>query len=490
METSTLWLPFVAVWQFVLGSPTEGLNPPLSSMPSLCVPVSLPHSLLYHDTPYWYMAQITLTEPIALRLEADDGAQVFFQGVRYPLEGYVCPLNPTGSYPITGELVVRVLNKAMYGGLLGVEWKPLTQWRSETAPPPHDTELKLLVPPLLQQPNASSIKIVWETNLPCAAVLEWGVAGEEFASLVPEKNETLFTAHLTKLIPNSRYAYRVRYGSCVTIVSCFSILPVEGNCSFTVWADSQNVQKRLPKLCSTLNAKPSHFTVGVGDLVVDAYEKEQWVSFFQAMASTFSQTPVVLMGGNHDYDGCFETMRSPFLERYTCGNLYGAWSVGGARFVFLDPNLHFPTAIPEGSAQYGWFLRELVSEEWRSAQWRFVFIHQPPYSQGWKGYEGDIPIRELLEPRIETCGIDFVVSGHTHNYERWIRNYGKQRVHFLVVGGAGGGLEPEGELSDYPVMDRVIRRHHVGQFWVQEDRVDFEARTFEGEILDYFQVTK
>jgi hypothetical protein len=163
--------------------------------------------------------------------------------------------------------------------------------------------------------------------------------------------------------------------------------------------------------------------------------------------------------------------------------------VGNARFIALDPNEHFPTGIPTGSAQHRWLMQELASDAWKKATWHFIFLHQPPFSQGWPEYHGDLPIRELLEPLIELHRIDFIVAGHTHDYERWTRIYGTQKVHFLIVGGAGGGLEDE-PMSAEPVMDKVIRRHHFGLFQIDGQRVIFEAVATDTRVLDRFEATK
>ncbi len=53
----------------------------------------------------------------------------------------------------------------------------------------------------------------------------------------------------------------------------------------------------------------------------------------------------------------------------------------------------------------------------------------------------------------------------------------------MVLGGAGGGLEPP-ESSDYPVMDRVIKQHHVAVFSVAPGVVDVEIVGLDGAELD------
>lgn len=69
---------------------------------------------------------------------------------------------------------------------------------------------------------------------------------------------------------------------------------------------------------------------------------------------------------------------------------------------------------------------------------------------------------------IETKRIDFVLAGHSHDYERLKKNYGSQQTHFFILGGAGGGLEPP-ESSAYPKMDTIIKAHYYARFEVNRE---------------------
>ncbi len=131
----------------------------------------------------------------------------------------------------------------------------------------------------------------------------------------------------------------------------------------------------------------------------------------------------------------------------------------------------------------------MASDAWREADWRFLMLHQPPYSQGWPGYQGDGFIRALVDTLAEDRRIDVVLSGHSHNYERLTRTYGGQQTHFFVLGGAGGGLEPP-ESSPLPEMDRVIKAHHVARFQVTPEQVDVTVLGVDGGVLDRISLTR
>jgi hypothetical protein len=533
------WKPLEAKWAFALGDPAEGLNAPLSRLPERREPVTLPQRTLHPDTPYWYVADVDIPAPSVLDIDADDGAQVYVNGKRIPIHGdcFVVPASAAKTH-----LVVRVLNKAVYGGLEAVRISPEADYERYRQESERRVRLAALVRktrllleptseqvndavkavqdgseasltaaekrlsgfpltvagPYLQDAATDRVSIVWETDVPSAASAEWG-EGYALTRKVDARSEgNLHIVELTNLKPDSAYTYRVQSGPVASRQFTFRTLPAQGPFEFTVWSDSHANEKPVGnndvfrQNVAAMRRLPLAFTVGTGDLVEGGNHRGPWLSLFDTLTPLACEVPAMLVGGNHDYDGLFEDLHPIWFEHYARSRpkaQYFAWTAGNARFVALDPNMYFPTGIPEGSEERRWLLTEVESPEWKRATWHFVFLHQPPYSQGWADYHGDLPIRELLDPLIEKYSIDFIVAGHTHDYERWTKTYGRQKVHLLIVGGAGGGLEGE-EMSSEPVMDKVIRRHHFGHFRIDGNKVTFEAVATDTRVLDRLEVTK
>jgi hypothetical protein len=200
----------------------------------------------------------------------------------------------------------------------------------------------------------------------------------------------------------------------------------------------------------------------------------------------------VLIPGNHDYDGFYDDLISRHYRKYTrnaTGAGYSAWTCGNAFFLALDPNDTFPIGFPKDGPQYRWLQEQLNSDAYKRAKWRFLFVHQPPYSQTWLKYQGEPFLRDLVNEIADKHGLDFVVSGHTHSYERLIQTRGANRLCYLIVGGSGGGLE-DGRLNETPKMDTYAIRHHYGRFTVEANRVVFEAVATDTQVLDRFEITK
>lgn len=69
-------------------------------------------------------------------------------------------------------------------------------------------------------------------------------------------------------------------------------------------------------------------------------------------------------------------------------------------------------------ALFSWLARDVASSD---KDWQVAFWHHPPYTKG--SHDSDIEI-ELIEmrqralPILEDAGIDIVLGGHSHSYER------------------------------------------------------------------------
>lgn len=103
-------------WRFAAGSARETLQSSAKDAPALTEGVRLPHRVLRPNTALWYARTINFPAGGALAVAADDGAQVFVEGIRWE-QGRRVFFPPTPVAPGAHEVVIRVLNNAMEGGL-------------------------------------------------------------------------------------------------------------------------------------------------------------------------------------------------------------------------------------------------------------------------------------------------------------------------------------------------------------------------------------
>jgi hypothetical protein len=511
-------------WIFQSGTADETLHADVKPVGGQAV--NLPHRVDKPDCSIWYKKEIQVPADGVVRIEADDGAQLFVKGrqVARLKENY---------FPVKGgtqELIVRVLNNAMSGGLRSVSFLPTGEYQNDSTERADFNDLKYTIEKVLLRNNpdlaaveqalnaiehpsrahVQSLKVQtdeypyitgpWiQRNSKGAYVikawlersatmqLHYGFSPNQLSYRI-EKACGLCEFELARIPADVQVYYQLKVGKTASPQYHFSTRET-GSFSFNVWADSQSGWESFRK--NILNTKSFNdaFGIGVGDLVGDGSTETEWRMFFGILGSSAAERPYYLIAGNHDYDGYYDDLVPAHYNRLVGSPSYQSWAYKNCAFIALDPNERFPIGIPKGSPQHNWFIEQLESDQWKSATWRFILIHQPPYSQGWAGYGGDQVVRDLLDPLIEPAKIDFVVSGHTHAYERLTKVYGEHQTTFLIVGGAGGSLEPE-KSSVNPKMDTVIKHYHMGRFFIEGNKLRFEARGLENQVLDFFEKVK
>jgi tartrate-resistant acid phosphatase type 5 len=112
--------------------------------------------------------------------------------------------------------------------------------------------------------------------------------------------------------------------------------------------------------------------------------------------------------GNHDWN---TPGAAPYLEYFTLpGNeRYYDFIRGPVHFFVLDSDSREPDGVGRSSQQAAWLQSELAAS---TSAWQMVFFHHGPYSSGRHG-----PVDWMQWPFAE-WGVDVVLSGHDHTYER------------------------------------------------------------------------
>ena len=520
-------------WLFAPGDQRESIIADYTFKPKNGISVNLPHRFSEPNHALWYSKSIDLLEASVIRISADDGAQLFIDGVQQKRIAGEVFLLPAG---VEIQLNVRVINNAMSGGLkkVGISSKvdydrflqekrryeryqllgqKLKHFRDadssmvgavKLALKTGDADLLLLAEkhfedypymlsgPYLQKPAKDTLHILMETAEKCDCVLLTGKTETNLEVTAHDYNTDL---HNFKMVLNPKdpfLYYRLQCDRTISRVYKVKLKEDKKAFSFNVWADSQGGWDTFSKFMENVHESEDVFGIGVGDLVNNGADAHAWQSFFSTLSRAGAEIPFHLLPGNHDYDGVYDDLNPTLFNRFVRNggnNNYFSWTYANCAFIALDPNENFPVGIFEASAQYKWFVEQLAAQEWLEADWRFVLVHQPPFSQGWPGYHGEESIKKLILNTAEAGKIDFVISGHTHDYERLSRPVGNQKVHFLIVGGAGGGLEPQ-PSSDFPEMDTVIKAHHIARFHITGKKATIKILGLDNAIMDSLEFSK
>jgi hypothetical protein len=132
--------------------------------------------------------------------------------------------------------------------------------------------------------------------------------------------------------------------------------------------------------------------------------------------------------GNHD-DPDVDRRYPPFNMN---GERYYTYTRQNVRFVVADTNFFDP-------AQVQWLENTLRDAR---EQWKIVYFHHPLYSNGDR-HGSNVELRVRIEPILVTYGVDVVLSGHDHIYERIKPQKG---ITYFVAGSGGmlrrGGITP------------------------------------------------
>lgn len=122
--------------------------------------------------------------------------------------------------------------------------------------------------------------------------------------------------------------------------------------------------------------------------------------------------------GNHDSSN--ERLYKPFNMD---GKRYYDFKKGDAQFFALDSNYMDPD-------QLDWLKKELSAS---NSKWKICFFHHPLYSDG-KMHGPALDLRKQLEPLFQQYGVNVVLAGHEHFYERVKPQNG---IYYFILGNSG-----------------------------------------------------
>ncbi len=183
--------------------------------------------------------------------------------------------------------------------------------------------------------------------------------------------------------------------------------------------------------------------------------------------------------GNHDW-GYFTPKTLPFVEffDYLPGNRRYYDIVWGPVHLFvLDSGAQEPDGLTPDSKQGQW-LRERLRAS--TTPWQIVAFHHAPYSSG---LHGDT---KYMQWPFAAWGVDLVLTGHDHTYERIHR----EGIVYIVNGLGGAPNIYPFENITHGSQVRYNDTH--GALWV-EVTADYILGRFiniKGETIDEFRITQ
>jgi fibronectin type 3 domain-containing protein len=294
--------------------------------------------------------------------------------------------------------------------------------------------------PYLQLGTPTSVIVRWRTDLPTAGRVRYGTSPSNLNLFAEDENvDTDHSVTLTDLTPSTKYYYSV--GTPTATIAgdasyTFVTSPEPGTSVPTqIWVlgDSGTADSGARAVRNAyynrFGTSSTNLWLMLGD---NAYDNGTDSEF---QAAVFDMYPEMLRSsvlwptiGNHDTAGSF--VYSPEIAYYDIFTLPTRGEAGGEasgteRYYSFDyGNIHFvcldsmtTDRSPQG-AMMTWLRNDLATTR---QKWIIAFWHHPPYSKG--GHDSDIetPLVEMREsalPILDEYGVDLVLGGHSHSYER------------------------------------------------------------------------
>lgn len=357
--------------------------------------------------------------------------------------------------------------------------------------------------PYLQSTTPSSVVIAFRLDQACAATVRYGVGERRQVVTSASKSEAHFVP-LTGLQPGVAYAYEVEAcGRPFAAPGTFRTAVATGTpqVRFAAMGDFGTGTVDQERVAESIRKRGADLVLGLGDIAYDEGSDDQFQEhFFAPMAPLLAEVPMFNVLGNHEYR---TRSGQPYLDslHLPANNprgteRYYSFDWGHAHFVALDSTCALgrdgdgSCALPEQTA---WLAQDLAKTQ---QPFKIVFLHHPLWSSGSHGSHPQL--RQAWAPLFEQHGVDLVLTGHDHDYERSkplkagavVPEGTPGAVTYLVVG--TGSAPPRGFDESKPAWSAVRHGAALGYLDVTVAGGVLDARLVDpqGKELDHFRVEK
>jgi len=178
----------------------------------------------------------------------------------------------------------------------------------------------------------------------------------------------------------------------------------------------------------------------------------QWNQFLSNHDGDFSvqdflaRRPIMLANGNHDALSVNYLAQFAFPQEQSPGEIgqgeeWYSFDYGNAHFVFLNDTVLDSGVL--GNEERVWLDADLAAVDRTKIDWIFVIHHRPMYTCQ-STHRPDTSLRANWQPVFDRYGVDFVIAGHNHVYER--------SAPIRELSGGDGRVAPQ-TASGAPIID-------------------------------------
>ncbi|MCA1565945.1 MAG: metallophosphoesterase [Acidobacteria bacterium] len=249
-------------------------------------------------------------------------------------------------------------------------------------------------------------------------------------------------------------------------------LPVEdGSVRFLVTGDTGTGSKGQHQLAEVMlrhhEAFPYEFVLMLGDNMYGGEKPADFKTKFENVYHELLGRKVTFYAtlGNHD-----ESNQRFYGHFNMKGEEFFRFKRGGVAFYSLNSNYM-------DKRQLKWLEDELEKDD---SEWKITFFHHPPYSSG-GSHGSSTGLRQVVEPIFLKHGVNVVLAGHEHFYER----IKPQKGIYYFISGAGGKLRKGDVKKNSPLTQKAFDQDMSFMLVeIVKDQMHFQVISRTGETVD------
>ncbi len=405
--------------------------------------------------------------------------------------------------------------------------------------------------PYLQVGTPTSINVRWRTDVSTNSRVNYGLTSGSHTFSV--ENSTLTTEHevtLSGLTPYTKYYYSIGTTSAILAGDDsshhFITSPNPGIDTPTrIWmlgdSGTKNANARAVRdaYYNLTGNQHTDLWLLLGDNAYPSGEDDEYqLAVFGMYDEMLRKSVLWPSRGNHDrgprdanddwtnggtYYNIFSLPTAGEAGGLASGTeAYYSYDYGNIHFVCLESTLN--TFRADTSSMWQWLEDDLSQN---NQLWTIAYWHHPPYSKGSHNSNTStelIEMRERALPIFDAYGVDLVLSGHSHSYERSFLIDGhydrlKTLADSMIIDGGNGRIDGDGAYlkptrgsaphegtvfivagssgkvssgtgMNHPVMVESIKTLGSVVVDIDENQLDAQFIDSNGNIQDYFTIRK
>lgn len=351
------------------------------------------------------------------------------------------------------------------------------------------------------QDTSRSVAMLWTTDTgTLASQLQYGVGADLAEGDLTEtvdgvsftfggSDDDSYRQHEVKLCgmvePGETYSYRVGGEGHWSDIYTFTVPMAPGSFdTFTavISGDSRGSYEEWGELVAKMAAESPDIYLFSGDMVETGTNQREWYSWWEASEDVFAESFFVPAIGNHEF------VSSNYFAQFSMPNneQYYALEYGNMMVVALIDVLVDQSVIDFDQVSY---MDNTFGKS--DADWKVAMHHIPTYSVCSRHGSSEL-LRGSWEATFEGTGVDLVLNGHNHIYERSVPiKEGKavelgEGTQYLVSGGGGAPLYEQVDQDWFNVESNPIVHYIVAEF--DSTGVSMTVKDLQGNTIDDWRI--